>query len=202
MSTAVAENMPPVRSGDHRVILHGISWAHYEMLLMIRGDDTGVRMTYLRGELELMSPSADHEGIKKGLARLLEAYAEEKNVDLNGFGSWTIRKAIQARGIEPDECYMLGSGKTVPDLAIEVVWTSGGIDKLEVYRGLGVQEVWIWRENTLTVYHLNDGQLIRAESSHLLPELDLALLLQFLDPVNQTTAVRNYRRVLQEKTQS
>jgi hypothetical protein len=29
----------------------------------------------------------------------------------------------------------------VPDIAIEVVWTSGGIDKLEVYRGLDVPEV-------------------------------------------------------------
>ena len=200
MSTAVAEHIHSVPSTDHRVTLHSISWAHYEMLLAIRGDDTGVRMTYLRGELELMSPSADHEGIKKGLARLLEAYAEEQEVDLNGYGSWTIRKATQARGIEPDECYMLGRGKNVPDLAIEVVWTSGGIDKLEVYRGLGVQEVWIWQDNALAVYRLHDGQYLREESSYLLPELDLSLLLQFLDPAHQTAAVRNYRRALQQMT--
>ncbi len=35
-------------------------------------------MTYLERELELMSPSRSHEGIKKALARLLEAYAMER----------------------------------------------------------------------------------------------------------------------------
>ncbi len=43
-------------------------------------------------------------------------------------------------------------GREAPDLAIEVIWTSGGIDKLESYRGLGVGEVWFWREGRMEVF--------------------------------------------------
>jgi Uma2 family endonuclease len=41
-----------------------------------------------------------------------------------------------------------------PDLAIEVIWTSGGLDKREIYRALGVREVWFWRKGRLTVHAL------------------------------------------------
>jgi hypothetical protein len=30
-----------------------------------------------------------------------------------------------------------------------VIWTSGGIDKLEVYRRLRVREVWIWKSGRI-----------------------------------------------------
>jgi hypothetical protein len=45
------------------------------------------------------------------------------------------------RGVEPDECYVLGdvAEPARPDLAIEVVWSSGGINELEIYRKLGVR---------------------------------------------------------------
>src|SRR5437016_2447314 len=103
---------------DHRVTLHDVSWEQYEALLEMRGDRAGVRMAYLRGELELMSPSRSHEGIKKTLARLLEAYADERGLDLNGFGSMTLKSRPKERGVEPDECYELGGGpKEFPDLA-------------------------------------------------------------------------------------
>jgi hypothetical protein len=49
------------------------------------------------------------------IARLLEAYAEEKNVTLNGFGSWTIKSEPDERGAEPDECSSLGPPGGVPD---------------------------------------------------------------------------------------
>ena len=43
----------------------------------MRGESSATRVTYLEGELELMSPSFDHETLKKTLGRLIEAYAEE-----------------------------------------------------------------------------------------------------------------------------
>lgn len=186
---------------DQRVTLHGIDWAQYELMLAIRGDRSGVRMTYLNGELELMSPSTGHEGYKTCIARLLEAYAEESGIDLNGFGSWTIKKAIRARGAEPDECYVIGPLKEhgTPDLAIEVVWTRGGIDKLEVYRGLGVPEVWFWEDDRFVVHVLQDGQYTVADRSALFADLDLALLLKHVDPDRQTSAVAAYRRALRER---
>jgi Uma2 family endonuclease len=140
-------------SMDQRVRLDGVPWETYEALLVLRGEGAVPRITYLEGELELMTPSLDHEGLKKRLARLLEAYAEARGIALEGFGSWTLRKTLAERGLEPDECYLLGvpaSPPERPDIAIEVVWTSGGIDKLAVYRGLGVPEVWFRQDGALS----------------------------------------------------
>ena len=201
MSTAAAERtrIEPARSEDQRIVLHDISWSQYETILAIRGDRAGVRITYLDGELELMSPSIDHESIKKTLARLLEAYAEERGLSLNGYGSWTVRHAPRARGVEPDECYVLGTHRpTSPDLALEVIWTAGGIDKLEVYRGLGVGEVWIWRDGRITVHVLSGDRYEPSEGSRLLPELDLERLASFAQDPDQTRSVRELRAWLRE----
>jgi Uma2 family endonuclease len=182
------------REQDQRVILHDVSWSQYETLLAIRGDNAGVRLTYLNGELELMSPSLDHEAIKKTMARLLEAYAEERGMALNGYGSWTVKHAPKARGAEPDECYVLGTERQkAPDIAIEVIWTSGGLDKLEVYRGLGVREVWIWREGRIGVHALRGERYEPIPRSELIADLDLDKLASFLEGPDQTAAVRAFR---------
>src|SRR5262245_45996328 len=192
---AITAAAPP--TGDQCVQLYDVNWSDFELILHVRGDHSGVRMTYLNGVLELTSPSVDHEGIKKTIARLLEAYAEEVGIPFNGFGSWTLKNAARARALEPDECYSLSIGRPArPDLAIEVVWTSGGIDKLEVYRGLGVAEVWFWREGVIQVWALADGSYERRETSGLLPNLDLAELANHIGAENQTESVRRYRQAL------
>lgn len=183
---------------DQRVILFGMTWKDYEILLAVRGDQSGVRMAYLNGAIELMSPSINHEGIKKTIARIVEAYGDERGLDLNGYGSWTLKNALVERGLEPDECYVLGEvHKDVPELAIEVVWTSGGLNKLEIYRSLGVGEVWIWeRDRGIEVHLLRDGRYEKAPRSALLPELDLALVERFATAPNQAQAVRAFRAAL------
>ncbi len=184
---------------DQRVTLHGVGWKNYEALLAMRGDDGGIRVTYLKGELELMTPSLDHESLKKRLARLLEAYAEEHGIDLEGYGSWTIKHAFLKLGAEPDECYVVGLGDTppeIPDIAIEVIWTSGGLDKLEVYLGLGVPEVWFWRDGALCFYLLRGKSYEASPRSLLLPELDPELLASHMGGGSQTQAVRAFRRAL------
>ena len=61
------------------VFLHDRSWSEFEILLAVRGDRAGLRMFYLEGEIELMSPSESHEGIKTTIARLkVEAYADDR----------------------------------------------------------------------------------------------------------------------------
>ena len=109
---------------DQRVRLHDVSWADYEALLRARGEQSGVRVSYLEGELELMTPSVDHESLKKRLARLIEAYAEEADIELEGFGSWTVKSEHKKRGVEADECYVIGpitEPPRIPDIAVEVV---------------------------------------------------------------------------------
>lgn len=186
---------------DQRVFLHGVTWQQYEALLAMRGDSAGVRIAYLEGEVELTSPSRSHEWIKTCIARLVEAYCEESDLELNGYGSWTLKSQPDERGAEADECYVLGSigERERPDFAIEVVWTSGGINKLEIYRGLGVQEVWFWKNDEITIYDLGADGYERVDGSRFLPELDLAHLLTFVGDDGQTAAVRRYRAWLRER---
>jgi Uma2 family endonuclease len=142
-----------------------------------------------------MSPSIDHETIKTTIGRLVEAYSEELGLDLNGIGSWTIKKREAGSAAEADECYVIGpaKGRDKPDLAIEVVWTSGGIDKLEVYRGLGVREVWIWEEGRIGVFLLVEGRYEARAKSELLPGLDLPLVARLATSESQSAAVRELR---------
>jgi Uma2 family endonuclease len=100
--------------------------------------------------------------------------------------------------VEPDECYLIGSdqGRDTPDLAIEVIWTSGGIDKLEIYRRLGVREVWFWKDGSIQIHVLGGAGYEERARSACLPELDLALLCSFLDRPTAIQAVKGFRAAL------
>jgi Uma2 family endonuclease len=187
------------RTVDQRVILR-CSWGDYERLLAIRGDDAGPRMAYLEGVLELMTPSRDHETLKTTLARLLEAYAQELDIELEGYGSWTLTRRDLERGLEPDECYSIGRAGAVPDMAIEVVWTRGGLDKLEIYRQLGVREVWQWKDGAIAAFVLRGQRYERIARSEVLPQVDLDLICALIDLPTQTAAVRELRARLRNRT--
>ena len=181
---------------DQRVVMNGLDWWRYETMLAVRGDRSIPRMTYLEGQLELISPSRSHESIKKLLGRLLEAYAEEKGFVLEGLGSMTLRNPGAERGAEPDECYAVGKVKEHPDLALEVISTHGGLDKLNVYSGLGVREIWIWENGKLRVHALRGQRYEEITASELLPEVDLALLARLAAAESQTEGVRELRSIL------
>jgi Uma2 family endonuclease len=49
------------RSVERKVILHNVRWETYERLLAEQESGSAPRFTYDRGELEIMSPSTEHE---------------------------------------------------------------------------------------------------------------------------------------------
>jgi Uma2 family endonuclease len=186
---------------DHFVHLR-VGWPAYEQLLAMRGERSVPRITYLKGVVELMSPSRYHELDKTCFARLLEAWSDVAGVSLEGYGSWTLKDEREERAAEPDECYTIGgrpaSETDRPDVAIEVIWTSGGIDKLEVYRKLGVREVWFYERGTLRFFALRAGdQYHEIACSELLPQLPVDVLLECLREPDQTSALRALRSKLQ-----
>src|SRR5262249_15307349 len=147
-----------VPTADRRIFFHDMPWSDFEAMLAMRGDRSAPRMAYLDGVLEIMSPSRGHEGTKSIIGSLVELFALETGLVLSAYGGWTLKDDPELAGLEPDECYIIGpdQSKDRPDLAIEVIWTSGGIDKLEIYRRLGVREVWFWEDDELSVYVLAD----------------------------------------------
>ena len=189
---------PPTQKTDQQVVLFGVSWQQYENLLATLGDFPGLRMTYLEGGLEILMPSSEHEMLKKVIARLLERYAEELDIPLHGYGSTTFRKETKARGLEPDECYCVGVLKDIPDLAIEVILTSDGLDKLDVYKGLEIPEVLLWQNNQLSLYDLREDSYAIASRSQFFPDLEIALLARYVDPKEQPQAIKRFMATLRQ----
>jgi Uma2 family endonuclease len=182
----------PSNLGSQRLVLPSVTWQQYESLLTVFGDRPGLKLIYLEGNLEIFMPSAEHETIKKILARLIERYSEEMDIPLHGYGSTTFRQAATARGLEPDECYCIGTPKELPDFAVEINLTSGGIDKLAIYRGLGIPEVLVWQNNRLTLYDLRDSLDLEVVTSQFFPGLDFQLLAQYIQPRNQPQTIKDF----------
>jgi len=187
-----------VQSVEARVVLRGVPWKVYDALVEAGVQESGVRMSYLHGNLEIMTPSPRHERRKSLVGRLLEAYAEELDLVLNAYGSTTFKSEASERGAEPDECYVLRDVEDedallAPDLVIEVVETTWKIDKLDIYRGLGVPEVWVFRSLTPESHVLQESGYVACAASRLLPDLDVGLLASFSGRADQVRAVKEYR---------
>lgn len=190
----VPDQGPDPSEIDQRVLLHDMRWTDFEVMLALRGERSVPRLYFMDGTIELMTPSHFHEGHKKLLARLLEAWADELGIELSGYGSWTLKRPELERGAEPDECYVLGVTKDRPDLAIEVEWTRGGLGKLKLYAGLGVPELWILtRSLEIHVHRLHGDAYQQVDRSELFPQLDVQWLAGFLGAASQTQAVRAMR---------
>ncbi len=195
MTTPVLEK--PVSSHSY-VLLYNVSWEQLEQLdITLTG--TSARLTYLDEILEIMSPlSNDHEDSKKTIAILLEAYMLIKNIRFYARGSPTIGKEKDKTRREPDESYNLGIKKPIPDLIIEITVSSGGINKLEIYKRLNVPEVWFWEDGVLSVYCLQENEYTKVTKSALLPDLDLELLAQYSRMPDQYDAVKEYSQVISQ----
>jgi Uma2 family endonuclease len=169
------------------------SWENYETLLHKLGDSPWYRVSYLDGVIELLSPSCRHERSKKNISFLLECYLQEKQIPYYPLGSTTFRQEAKSGGLEPDESYCIHTEKDFPDLAIEVVVTSGGINKLEIYRRLSVKEVWFFKNSQFEVHRLLYGNYVQITGSQLLPHLDLTVLAQYAIADEPLKAVREFR---------
>jgi Uma2 family endonuclease len=184
---------------DHFVVRSGVSWAEYEQALEERGEHSTPRIAYLEGLLETMSPGWSHERLKFRIGRLAETWCQERGIKFDGIGSWTLKDRKVARGVEPDECYIFGPAREHPrrpDLAIEVIWTSGRINKLEIYRKLNVREVWIWRRGELTAYGLRGESYEPLRESGVLLGIDLGQIAAVLDLPTASDAIDAYREAL------
>ena len=175
------------------VTLYGVSWERFEIIEFALSGITGVRLIYLDGTLDIMAPlSPEHEDSKSTIGLLLEAYLREKGIRFYVRGGPTLgSRSVGARG-EPDESYNLETKKDVPDIAIEVVITSGGVDKLTKYKRWRVPEVWFWEKGQLSVYHLREQEYEQIARSEFVPELDLALLVAKANMSDQYDAVNEF----------
>ena len=170
--------MPPLlnKTTDQRIIHQG-TWEQFKFIQKGFEGSPGVRLFYYDGTVEVLMPGQDHETFARVIGYLVTTFLVEQGIFFKPTGAMTQEKpgVVSAQA---DESYCIGSVKSIPDLSIEVVFTSGGISKLERYKALGVPEVWFWEDGLLKLYHLQDGSYEPIERSQLpgLSELDLDLL--------------------------
>ncbi len=184
-----------IRDSEQLFIINNFSWQCYETILQDFGDNLPFKLTYFNGVLQVMSPSRRHEIDKKILGMLLECYFIEKKIDVYPLGSTTFRKENLGKGIEPDQSYSFDSEKEFPDLAIEIIITSGGVDSLIIYQDLGVKEVWFWQNKQFSIYSLQNNDYQKVNQSFLFPDLDFQLLTDSLlssdKPIQKILAFKN-----------
>lgn len=183
-------------------LFDGITWQEFKAVEQLL-DRPGYRLSFLDGILEIRRmPGEPHETVKKRVAALLELYLLLTGFNFTPTGSMTLEE--EARGVkrEADESYRLTPGRSLPDLAIEVVFSSGGINKLEAYKRLKVAEVWFWEDRVLEIYHLReeDNQLRyeKITNSEAVPGINLELLLRCINMVNHIEALKTFQKEIQK----
>ncbi|MEG4010068.1 Uma2 family endonuclease [Microcoleus sp. Pol11C1] len=135
----------PVSESNQCFTLYDVSWEKFEAIETALEDFPRIRLAYFDGTLDIMTPVSDeHEDGKTTIRKLLEVYLEEKSIRFYPRGSQTIGNIRLGGRKEPDESYNLQTKKDLPDLVIEVVVTSGGVNVLEIYKRVKIPEVWFW----------------------------------------------------------
>ncbi|MEL7067430.1 MAG: Uma2 family endonuclease [Cyanobacteria bacterium J06581_3] len=164
-------------------------------------DRPGIRLSFLDGVLEIRrSPGEKHETIKERIGTLLDFYLLQTGIDYTPTGSMTLESEEGLVKRKADKSYKLSSGLAQPNLAIEVVVTSGGIDKLAADKRLGMPEVWFWENGSLAIYCLRSTdesiEYEQLQSSEVLPSLDIATLTKCINLANHVEAVRTFQQTI------
>ena len=184
------------RPKDQRLVHSGISWQQFQSIQTGFADSPGIRLYYYRGEVEILAVSQDHEIFSGLIALLLGIYLVEKEIEFSPTGSFTQEKAGEA-SVQADQSYIIGkTSGAIPDLSIEVIFTSGNENKLSRYRSLGVSEVWFWEDGLFRLYHLRDSGYEQIDRSQVLPDLDINLLYRCLLMASRVEAAKEFRRAI------
>ncbi len=164
---------------DQILSLSGMSWSDYENLTS--QEYLGYRASYFNGVITIVSPSINHEIIERTISVLINAYCRQYKLLYFPMGSTTLKNSPKS-GKEPDTSYSFETRKTSPDLAVEVIYTSGNInDSLTKYKYLQIAEVWFWKDNKISFYQLIDNDYIESDRSKFLSRLTSKFLVKFIN---------------------
>jgi Uma2 family endonuclease len=194
-----------------KLILYNVTWEEYEQLLD-ELKDRALRVSYIRGRLEIMSPSLPHERPKEMLLQLARVVADEMNLTLETAGSTTFKDEQLAMGAEPDTCFYVQNAQSVigkdsidlmtdppPDVVVEIDIWSESTGKMGFYAAIGVPEFWRYDKRQLRIYHLSEQGYVEALASLAFPLLTGEVLTRFLEQsksAGQSATLRAFREWL------
>ncbi len=195
ISTPTATTPKP--AGEKRVIFHGLRWQAYQQILHALGEHRSAHLTYDRGTLEITMPLEDHEFAARLIERFIYFLVAEMGLKIKTMGSTTLQREDLDRSPEPDNAYYiqnqpLVAGRTVdlqqdppPDLVVDVDITHTDIEKLQLYAGLGVPELWRYNGQVWRIYQLQAGEYQEVETSPTFPLVPKDRLYEFLNQAQQ-----------------
>ncbi|MBA3922783.1 MAG: Uma2 family endonuclease [Nostocaceae cyanobacterium] len=161
---------------DQRIVIHG-TCEQFNLMKQASQDSPGVKLFFYEGTIEIVMPGFQHENFSEIIGYLVTTFLLSQGIAFVPSGSVT-QECEGKASAQADKSYCLGSAKPIPDLSIEVIFTSGSTNKLARYQALGVSEVWFWEDGVLTLYHLRENCYVRIERSELpgIQQLDVDLL--------------------------
>src|ERR671932_1680671 len=181
---------------DEPILIDELSWREFKVVDQLLSRPGG-RLSFLDGVLEIRRrPGRKHETIKERIGSLLDLYLLQMGIDYQPTGSMTLESPSGLVKREADKSYKLEPNREFPDLAVEVVVTSGGINKLEAYKRLQIPEVWFWENSRLSLYALREQGYEEIPSSQLLPELDIGLLVRCVNMPSHVEAIKEFQRAI------
>jgi Uma2 family endonuclease len=199
--------LPPGQS----LLFRNVAWAEYKQIAD-ENERPGVRVTYDRGSLEIMSPLAKHERYKDLLASIARIIAEETDEELESLGSTTFSEEWLEKGLEPDTCFYATHAVAVigkeridlnvdppPDIAVEIDISNPSIRKLPIYEEMRVPEVWLYNEKRLRILWLGNAGYKDSPHSLAFPMITTDVLTQHLEQSKtkgQTVTLRAFRKWL------
>jgi Uma2 family endonuclease len=165
-----------MKSTDQLIVLLG-DWEDFKSVQKISQTASKVRLAFYDGKIELFMPGLQHEQFSEIIGYLVTTLLLARGIIFVPSGSVTQEKTGEASA-QADKSFCFGGAKPIPDLSIEVIFTSGSVDKLERYQVLGVPEVWFWEDGVLSLHHLRDRGYEAIDRSELpgLEDLDIDLL--------------------------
>ena len=160
------------KTSDQRITFQG-TWEKFKLIQQGFEDSPGIKLAYCNGAIEILMPGFEHENFSEIIGYLVTTFLLARGIVFVPSGSVTQEKEGQASA-QADKSYCLGGRKPIPDLSIEVVFTSGG-NKLGKYQALGVPEVWLWQDGLLTLHSLRSEGYEQVDRSQLpgLSDLDI-----------------------------
>jgi Uma2 family endonuclease len=189
--------------------LEDISWDEYEQLLDQLAQWPGMRVSYDRGRVEIMSPSFQHEkfiAFISGMGRIL---AEEMDLTVEAAGATTYKQESLLKGSEGDESFYVKNARAIigkhridldidppPDVVVEVDITNESLSKFPIYAAFLVPEIWRYDGKQTRIYHLVNETYLERDASLSFPSLTAQAMTEFLEQSKtqgQTVALAAFR---------
>lgn len=178
--------------------MHNVVWEDYETLLRAVGEAPGLRISFDKGTLQIMTLSSEHENYTRFLEKLVDRLSARLRIRILSFGSMTMKRKDRDRGTEPDACFYvqaasrLGAKRHVdvttdppPDIAVEIDVHQDSSSKLPLYAALAIPEIWRYDGSALTIHRLEGGEYVAVPSSAALPMVDASTLTRFLNLLSE-----------------